>query len=364
MKVEPLRFESVSDIVPRTRGYRPRETVQGQARAGPVATANEVVSYPRQILRFRKSERMLHWAIAIPFTICYASALVLMFGFNLHSEGISRSVFSWIHRTSGACFILFPSLVLLKNIRDYRIHLHNIKHAWTWAFDDVKWLVLFGVAAIFRSIKLPHQGKFNAAEKINFIMTMCSYPVFVVTGVLIWLPGPVFLSWIIHVGFALVATPLMFGHIYMALVNPGTRAGLEGMLTGYVDREWARHHYHRWYHENFGHEDRAHGMKVNERQADVRQAMLRPVKIRCPHCTAEHVLSSWLTLLETAYEFQVFTCPTCGGDANKVAVILEPGEGDAILLSLQNAGVKHFAADESLEEEYPLEGGSVTPGDG
>jgi cytochrome b subunit of formate dehydrogenase len=32
----------------------------------------------------------------------------------------------------------------------------------------------------------------------------------------------------------------------MALVNPTTRAALRGMLSGEVDREWARHHYPRW----------------------------------------------------------------------------------------------------------------------
>jgi cytochrome b subunit of formate dehydrogenase len=50
---------------------------------------------------------------------------------------------------------------------------------------------------------------------------------------------------------------LMVGHVYMALINPGTKAGLKGMISGYVDRHWARHHYGRWYRENF--EERAKG---------------------------------------------------------------------------------------------------------
>ena len=28
--------------------------------------------------RFHKSERMIHWSIAIPFMVCFASALVLV----------------------------------------------------------------------------------------------------------------------------------------------------------------------------------------------------------------------------------------------------------------------------------------------
>jgi cytochrome b subunit of formate dehydrogenase len=52
---------------------------------------------------------------------------------------------------------------------------------------------------------------------------------------------------------ALLATPLILGHIFMATINPDTRAGLTGMLTGFVDRRWAKHHYRLWYDEHYGH---------------------------------------------------------------------------------------------------------------
>lgn len=37
----------------------------------------------------------------------------------------------------------------------------------------------------------------------------------------------------------------------MATINPDTRVGLPGMTTGMVDRQWASHHYGRWYREHF-----------------------------------------------------------------------------------------------------------------
>ena len=46
----------------------------------------------RQILRFQRSERLLYWSIAIPFMVCYTTALILFLFFNLHSEGYSRHV--------------------------------------------------------------------------------------------------------------------------------------------------------------------------------------------------------------------------------------------------------------------------------
>ncbi len=216
-----------------------------------LGAAAERAPSPDQILRFRESERALHWSIAVPFLVCYASAVILMLFYNSHPHRAFRDVFSWIHRISGACLIVLPLRTAVKNWSDYKIHLYNIRQAWTWALEDLKWLALMGAAAFNSRISLPEQGKFNAAEKLNFMMVLSTYPIFIATGLLLWMPGIQFVSWIVHVALAAIATPLMLGHIYMATINPGTRVGLSGMFSGYVNREWAKHHYHRWYRENF-----------------------------------------------------------------------------------------------------------------
>ncbi len=231
----------------------------------PIAVTAEAkgTSRSKEILRFQQSERVLHWSIAVPFMVCFATGMVLMFFYNLHAAGISRQFLSWLHRIAGAALILFPPLTIVRHWRDYRIHLYNTKHAWNWTTGDLKWLVLMIPASVNRKIVLPDQGKFNAAEKLNFLMVLCTYPFFIATGLLIWMPERVILFWIVHVGMALIATPLMLGHIYMALINPSTRVGLSGMLSGHVDRNWASHHYRLWYRENFG-EDAEHAGECTE----------------------------------------------------------------------------------------------------
>jgi formate dehydrogenase gamma subunit len=221
------------------------------------------------ILRFRKSERMLHWSIAIPFLVCFASALILVIFYNPHPQRAYRLVFSLLHRISGACLVVFPALTALRNRNDHRIHLYNIKQAFGWVPDDVKWLFLMGAAALSSKVALPEQGKFNAAEKLNFIMVLCTYPLFIATGIILWGLRVPLAAWMLHVGMAAIAAPLVLGHIFMATINPETRVGLSGMLTGYVDRHWARHHYARWYREQFepGHaRDNQHGEKLTRRQ--------------------------------------------------------------------------------------------------
>ncbi len=248
-----------------------------------------------KILRFLKSERLLHWSIAIPFMVCFVTALILVIFYNPHPQRHFRLIFSWIHKFSGACLAVLPPLVLLVHCKDYKTHLHNIKHGWLWALDDFKWLMLMGPAAISSRISLPEQGKFNAAEKLNFMMVMSSFPLFVTTGALLWTPGIHFFPWLAHVGMALLTVPLMMGHIFMATVNPSTRVGLDGMISGYVDRHWAMHHYRRWYRENFedSPKDQRRGSK------------------RCPSCSRS---SSESRVRFGVLGLQCVTCPSCGAE--------------------------------------------------
>jgi len=193
----------------------------------------------------------MHWAVAIPFMVCYATALILVLVYNPDPSRPFRQVVSWTHRISGSCLLVFPLLALVRHWRDARLHLQNVGQVWKWSWADVRWLLLIGPASLSRRIALPWQGKFNAGEKINFLVLSSTYPVYLCTGLLIWSGVAVYVAWLVHFSLAVVATPLIFGHIFMATLNPDTRPGLRGMITGFVDRAWARHHYHRWYVEHF-----------------------------------------------------------------------------------------------------------------
>ena len=268
----PRKPSSIAASVPVAAATRKVEPVAPSLQS---TAATESVETPH-ILRFRKSERMLHWSIAVPFLVCFTSAIILLIFYNPHPQRAYRVVFSLLHRISGACLMVFPPLILLRNRRDHRIHFYNIKEAFSWVPDDVKWLFLMGAATLSSKISLPEQGKFNAAEKLNFIMVLCTYPLYIVTGLILWgLHVPV-AAWMLHVGMAAMAAPLILGHIFMATINPETRVGLSGMLTGYVDRHWARHHYTRWYREQF------EGGPARGGHRGTKQARPQPPLVECP----------------------------------------------------------------------------------
>jgi formate dehydrogenase subunit gamma len=295
------------------------------------------------ILRFRKTERWLHWAIAVPFMICWLSALILVLVYNPDPHRPYRLAFSWFHRFSGAALIAFPLYVLFKSREEYRIHTANIRTAWHWSLDDMKWLLLMGLAAISRKITLPEQGKFNAAEKVNFMVVMLSSPIFILTGLMMWIQDAAWFPWLIHGCAALAVTPTMLGHIYMATVNPDTRSGITGMVSGYVERQWAKHHYALWYREHF-----ENNILPARDLSGIAPQPERRIHIHCPACSKD-MITSWTWLLQRVFSLRAIRCPGCGATFTAITAITDQHQlrwiklqfdaGETAIASNYNSGV-------------------------
>lgn len=302
---------------------------------GPVQREAAAALFSREIPRFRRSERALHWSIAIPFLVCLATGIAVKLFFNhLHPQTFTHAALHWSHRISGFCLLLLPILVARRHRNDLSLYLYNIKRAWTWTRDDFRWLALAGPAMLSRRVTLPEQHKFNAGEKLNFMALTLTYPILVATGAIILMPGMYFLTWIVHVSVAVLAAPLIFGHLFMAVVNPDTRIGLSGMFSGNVDREWAKHHYAKWYRENFGEDE----VQEEEGEEDVAVAEARAL-VRCSSCGADTTLTSWDAVLASVSELRPLDCPACGAPSPLVFAVMKPDEVERILEDLEHAGV-------------------------
>ncbi len=53
------------------------------------------------------------------------------------------------------------------------------------------------------------------------MVLLVTYPLYVATGLLMWLTHLAILSWLLH--------------FFMAVINPSSRVGLQGMISGFVD---------------------------------------------------------------------------------------------------------------------------------
>ena len=282
-----------------------------------------------RILRFLQSERFLHWALAIPFVLLYATALVMVVLWSEPQPRHVRTAFAWAHRIFGLFLLLLPPIALFRGRSQWRNHLANLKEGWIWNRDDLRWLILFPRAALDSRIRLPDQGKFNAAEKLNFMMVSVAYPLYVITGLLIWMPGIAFVPWLAHCVMAIAGIPLVVGHILMATVNPGTRIGLSGMVTGWVDREWARHHYHRWYREHFEKPEPA------GTAPDVVPLLRHRATVRCSSCREALTFDSWEHLLQRMFQVEPLFCPTCRAEVGLAGAEATPDMAHSILQHLE-----------------------------
>jgi formate dehydrogenase subunit gamma len=95
------------------------------------------------------------------------------------------------------------------------------------------------------------QGRFNAGQKVNAVLTAAFATLFFVSGLLLWygerdtrfrLAGTVFL----HDTLMYLSIVIVVGHLYLSLVHPTTRHALRGMTLGTVRADWARAHHSKW----------------------------------------------------------------------------------------------------------------------
>jgi len=112
--------------------------------------------------------------------------------------------------------------------------------------QDREWLGAIP-ARLLRGAPEPPAARFNAGQKVNFLLVSVLLAILFVSGVDTILAGThhnlIFGG---HKLATIALCVLVAGHLYMALVNRATRPALRGMLRGDVDREWARRHYSRW----------------------------------------------------------------------------------------------------------------------
>ena len=95
------------------------------------------------------------------------------------------------------------------------------------------------------------QGRFNAGQKVNAIVTAAFATLFFVSGLLLWLGerntdirlgGTLYL----HDALMYLSVVIVVGHLYLALINRSTRHALRGMTLGTVREDWARAHHSKW----------------------------------------------------------------------------------------------------------------------
>lgn len=189
------------------------------------------------VKRFSPIERLLHWVNALGFFFLLGTGLILYVP-RLSMLVSRRQTIQGLHFWAGVGWLVALAAVLLLGGRRL---LATARELDTFDRDDLRWL----------RRKWAPQGRFNAGQKINAILTAAFTILFGVSGLLLWFGEQDtrlrFASTVIlHDGLMYVSLVLLVGHLYLALIHPATRHALRGMTLGTVRVEWATRHHAKW----------------------------------------------------------------------------------------------------------------------
>jgi formate dehydrogenase subunit gamma len=207
-----------------------------------IATRDEkpkVSRAPELVLRFTRSERAFHWLVAGAFFV------LLITGVLMGHRGTFHDVMYAGHLTSMGLLVIGLALITVRG--DRRALSQSRRELSRLDALDREWLARVP-ASVFRHSPETPAGRFNAGQKLNFMLVSVFLAALFVSGIGLLITGshPVNSAFkAAHVAAAYLAFVLVLGHLYMALVNPSTRPALRGMISGKVDAAWVRKHHER-----------------------------------------------------------------------------------------------------------------------
>lgn len=196
-----------------------------------------------KVKRWNGFERFVHWTTATLFFILTVTGLSMLFGRAVLIPLMGPKGFAaWAdlaisaHNFLGPWFGAFVVVMIAMWIR------HNIPTA-----TDLQWFKKGGGIV---GKGHPDAGFMNGGEKVWFWFIATAGLVVIATGLVLDFPNWGFtrdqmqLSNMIHAVGAIAWICLWFGHAYIGSI--GTEGALEGMTSGYVDRNWAAQHHNLW----------------------------------------------------------------------------------------------------------------------
>jgi len=195
-----------------------------------------------RVRRFTRSEIAAHWVLALSVLTMIGTGLAL--GIN-----ISHSAVFPIH--VGSVFVLAAGIVLIAVAGNRRALASSARDLRAIDRDDRRWLAWAPRAALRLGGDPPPVGRFNAGQKANAILTTLFLSTVTASGLYLWakvhrLVSNSDIGGAVHNLSAAAIIVLVSGHLYMAVLNPATRAALGGIVTGRVDAEWAADHHPAW----------------------------------------------------------------------------------------------------------------------
>ncbi len=206
----------------------------------------------RWIPKYTFVERLLHWTHTATFIPLVVTGLVLyMDTLKPLAQGDAGQWMRLVHRLVAILFIAEPVIYGILQPRRLWMHLKEF----SFEKDDLGWLKnAFGYYVWGKHDVMPPQGRFNTGEKINAMVMIVTWVLFVITGLVMWygkgIVSAELFRWMVVVhDLTMIAAVCMFiVHLFLAVAHPLMWAALVSMRFGVTSATYAAEHHAKWYY--------------------------------------------------------------------------------------------------------------------
>jgi formate dehydrogenase subunit gamma len=206
------------------------------------AREREDIVVGHEIVRYRRSARVMHWSVAISFIVCLLTGMPIwtpVFGWMAHLFG-GLTVCRVIHPWAGVVFSVAALWMFLHWVGEM-----GLKEG------EKEWASLGG---LFRYLRYESNdanvGKYNPGQKMLFWWASLGALGLLVSGLVMWFPGSFgyiirALAYLLHDVTFILFLMLIVWHVYLGtFAEPGT---FQAMTRGTVTKAWAKLHHPAWY---------------------------------------------------------------------------------------------------------------------
>jgi len=188
-------------------------------------------------------ERLIHWLFAGSCILLFISGFGLMY----HSFAFIAKIFGghyilkYVHNFSGLVFAASGFFAVIIWFKDAAL----------FSGDDMKWIAKGG-GYLGPKEGVPESGRFNAGQKLYYILKALTWILLSATGIIMWFPFSfsrdlVIVCYPIHVLCIAALAGAVVLHAFLGSVaNPGT---IQAMMSGKCTRAWAKLQHGKWLKE-------------------------------------------------------------------------------------------------------------------
>lgn len=200
------------------------------------------------VRRYRLPDMLLHWLVAAGFVLALVSGYLIFFqGTSELLDNTAGFILRLSHRIGAVLFTAAPIIYFIFSKNRF-----GFLTAFKYNKNDLGWLKA-APKHYFIGGEMPPQGKYNSGQKLYYFFAVVCGILLVISGFAMWLDwfsgtaGLVML--IIHDISALAIGVFFFVHVYLCVFHPHERISFNAMVTGYMDKEYAKHNHELWYNE-------------------------------------------------------------------------------------------------------------------